>query len=225
MNRIVFDDFDFAAGLRAAGGEADQLRFLAAAGADQVEFETVTVRPVQGIQMFDAASVAVIDRAHQFDQRRAGLDTKRTGNVRRGKRGGNPLRRALDLDARSFEQFEQRPVGQFLAAERDADTLRHMRQQIGKRQAIDRADADRTLQQFMLAGAERLGGRTAGPHVGKRQQLHLGAAAHVGEVRQHAGDVGHHPGRLAPGRRHACRHCGVARSDVRAAARPGRGAR
>jgi hypothetical protein len=30
MNRIVFDDFDFPAGLRVVGGEADQLRFLAA---------------------------------------------------------------------------------------------------------------------------------------------------------------------------------------------------
>jgi len=127
-----------------------------------------------------------------------GLDTKRAGNVRRSKACGNPLRRPLDLDARPFEQFEQRPVAQFPGVERDADTLRHMRQQIGKRQAIDRADADRPLQQFMLAGAERLGGRTTGPHVGKRQQLDLGAAAHVGKVRQHAGNVGHHPGRWRP---------------------------
>ena len=39
------------------------------AGADQIELETVTVGPVQGIKVFDAAPVPVIDRAHQFDQR------------------------------------------------------------------------------------------------------------------------------------------------------------
>ena len=92
--------------------------------------------------MFDAASIAVKDRADQFDQRRAGLDPQRTGNIRRGKAGGNPLGRAFDLDARPFQVLKQRPVGQLVAAERNPDTLRHMRQQIGKPQAVDRADAD-----------------------------------------------------------------------------------
>ena len=149
MNRNIVGRFRFCR--RFASGERQRgpAPFSGSAGADQIEFETVTIRPVQRVQMLDAAAVAIIDGAHEFDQRRAGLDPQGAGDIRGGKTGGNPLRRALDLDAGAFEQFEQRPVGQILGAESHADPLGHVRQQIGKRHAVDRADTDRALQQFM----------------------------------------------------------------------------
>ncbi len=140
--------------------------------------------------MLDAAPGLVIDDAHQLDQRRAAAHAERLGDGGRGEPCADALARVLDLDAGALKQFEQRPRRQFLPREGDRHALGHVRGEIGERQAIDRAHAHRALQQLVGRGGERLRHRAFRRHIVEREQLDRRAPAHVGNVGEHAGDIG-----------------------------------
>ena len=64
--------------------------------------------------MLDRAAGLIEHDAHELDQRRAGANVERVGDLGCGKTGADALARMLDLDAGALEKLEQRPRGQFL---------------------------------------------------------------------------------------------------------------
>ncbi len=148
--------------------------------------------------MLDGAAGLIADDANKLDQRRAGAHFERLGDVGRRQPGADALARMLDLDPGTLEKLEQRPRRQFLLGEGHGDALGNMRRQIGERHAVDRAHADRTLQQLIRTDAERLRHRTGRRHIIEGEKLDRRAPPHVGEIGEHAGDIRGHRRRRRP---------------------------
>ena len=139
--------------------------------------------------MLDGTAGLIAHDADKLDQRRAGADIERRGDIGRRQRGADALAGMLDLDAGTLEQFEQRTGGEFLLRECHGDAFRHMRRQIGKRHAVERAHAHGPLQQRRGPDPERFRDGAFGRHIIERDQLGGGAAPHVGQIGEDAGNV------------------------------------
>ena len=72
------------------------------------------------MQVLDTAAGMVVDQPGKFDQRRAGMNVKRRGDIGRRQGGANALARMLDFDPGAFKQIQQWPRSEFLAGERSA---------------------------------------------------------------------------------------------------------
>ena len=139
--------------------------------------------------MLDGAAGLIAHDADKLDQRRTGADIERRGDVGRRQRGADALAGVLDLDAGALEQFEQRARGKFLLGEGHGDAFRHVRRQMRKRHAVERAYAHGALQQRIRPDPERFRDRAFRRHIVERDELGGGAAPHVGQIGEDAGNI------------------------------------
>src|SRR5215475_2168143 len=72
---------------------------IALARTHQLHFEIVAVGPIECVQVLDPAAVAIIDHAHQLDERRTDADLERARGLGRRQHGTDALRGAIDPHA------------------------------------------------------------------------------------------------------------------------------
>ncbi len=141
---------------------------IALAQAHELHLQAVAVGPVIGLQVLDALALMIEDDLRERDERRAGVETERFGNLGGRERGADGLCRAVDAYARALQQDQQRRGGEIGLGIGDADALGHVRDEIRERLAIDEAHAHRALAATARREVERIRDQRRG--VDKRER-------------------------------------------------------